>query len=261
MLLIVTLVLAIGLVAYVLWHSGTAPSRTARLGFQDADHPRTLPEGGAPDRRFDLPSAWDAARIPTAARFGQPLGPLSQVSGKFGLPAAEGGPPLPGELREGIGGGVTSLGDPVYAIADGLVLHAASPSEEWGKVIVLGHRTADGRHIQSLYAHLHRMQAKPGDLVPLGTPIGTVGSADGHYPARLHFQILRGTGPAIPATPSTHTPLQVDPSAFLAEMSASSAGDSMASPLSRVLSGDAEPWTSLEIRGAEHLSDLPAGDQ
>jgi murein DD-endopeptidase MepM/ murein hydrolase activator NlpD len=254
--LAVTLVLAAGLVAFVLWSSGRATDRATRLGFQDADAPMLMPGSGEADRRLDLLSAWDAAKIPVATRFGLPVGVPYQLSGRFGQPAGGEGSPLPGDLFTGIGGENTALGDPVFAVADGLVIYAGHPSDEWGNVVVLAHRTADGGRVQSLYAHLHRVGVKHGELVPLGAWVGTVGTADGHYAAHLHFQIHRGHGPAVPETPATLTPRQIDPSAFLAEVNAAPAGAVVPTPLRHALSPVDEPWTTLEIKGAERLSEL-----
>jgi hypothetical protein len=52
------------------------------------------------------------------------------------------------------------------------------------------------------------------------------------------------------------TPRQIDPSAFLAEVNAAPAGAVVPTPLRHALSPEDEPWTTLEIKGAERLSEL-----
>ncbi|WP_367870604.1 peptidoglycan DD-metalloendopeptidase family protein [Luteolibacter sp. Populi] len=154
----------------------------ALTGFQDADAPLFLP-ADAKLRAHGFP-AWQLAQVPEARRFEAPLG---SEQGALTFRDAEGN-------LNGIGGANSDLGDPVFAVADGLAVFAGEVSPEQGKTVVLAHRTVDGRMLQSEYAGLQRMDVAAGDLVPRGKAIGTVGTANGHHAARLDFAMREGDG-------------------------------------------------------------------
>jgi murein DD-endopeptidase MepM/ murein hydrolase activator NlpD len=104
-----------------------------------------------------------------------------------------------GEDWNGIGGGNTDLGDPVTAIGDGIVRFAEDVGGDWGNVVRIEHRVrdADGEHgVESLYAHLDRVDVAVGRRVRRGELIGTLGDAHGRYNAHLHLE-LRDT-PGLP---------------------------------------------------------------
>jgi murein DD-endopeptidase MepM/ murein hydrolase activator NlpD len=118
----------------------------------------------------------------------------------------------------GVRGGDSDLGDPVLAVAAGRVVDATDHEGGWGNVVRIAHRVRedDGseRVVESLYAHLERVDVQLGQLVDRGEPIGTIGTADGVYRAHLHLEIRayvgrplgRGYGPP---------DAQVDPTAFI----------------------------------------------
>ncbi len=159
----------------------------------DADSPLSMPKTGEPDSRFHFLSAWDAAQIPVAERFDPPLGSdhagLIYNAQKFWEMNEKRGGHHTGDDLNGIGGMNTDLGDPVFSTADGLVIYAAESSPGWGKIIIIAHTTRDGRKLHSMYAHLNRIEVSRGDLVARATKIGTVGTANGYYPAHLHFEM------------------------------------------------------------------------
>jgi murein DD-endopeptidase MepM/ murein hydrolase activator NlpD len=159
----------------------------------DAATPLSMPPDGKIDPRFNFASAWETAQTPTAARFDPPLGTehggLVYNAQRFWEMNEKRGGHHTGDDLNGIGGMNTDLGDPVYSTADGLVLYVGEPSPGWGKTVVIGHRTLDGTVLHSMAAHLHRIDVKVGDLVARGEKIGAVGTADGQYPAHLHFEI------------------------------------------------------------------------
>ncbi len=88
----------------------------------------------------------------------------------------------------------TDLGDPVYAIANGLVIYRGQPAPGWGKTLILAHRDKHGHLIQSMYSHLEKSLAPFGDLIHRGDTIGTVGTANHRYPAHLHLETRASSG-------------------------------------------------------------------
>lgn len=99
-----------------------------------------------------------------------------------------------GEDWNGIGGGNTDLGDPVYSTANGLVVYARDFRAGWGNVVIIRHAYMDGfsvKYVDSLYGHLHRIHVREGQRVDRGDKVGTIGTAHGQYPAHLHFEMRK----------------------------------------------------------------------
>jgi murein DD-endopeptidase MepM/ murein hydrolase activator NlpD len=99
-----------------------------------------------------------------------------------------------GEDWDGVGGGDTDLGDPVYVIADGVVVFARDCHQGWGNVVIVRHAYRDGlgtHYIDSLYGHLDRFLVKRGQAVRRGQQIAAIGNAHGLYDAHLHLEIRK----------------------------------------------------------------------
>jgi len=99
-----------------------------------------------------------------------------------------------GEDWNGRDGGDSDLGDPVYAIADGVVTFAHDVRTGWGKLVLTRHayRDKEGgqvKYIDTLNAHLDTILVKVGQMVKRGQQIGTIGTNYGMYPAHLHFEM------------------------------------------------------------------------
>lgn len=99
-----------------------------------------------------------------------------------------------GEDWNGRDGGDSDLGDPVYAIADGVVTFAHDVRTGWGKLVLTRHayRDKEGgqvKYIDTLNAHLDTILVKVGQTVKRGQQIGTIGTNYGMYPAHLHFEM------------------------------------------------------------------------
>lgn len=99
-----------------------------------------------------------------------------------------------GEDWNGRGGGNSDIGDPVYAIADGVVTFAHNVRGGWGNVVLTRHAYRDPssgqvKFIDTLNGHLDRMSVKTGQIIKRGQQIGTIGTNSGMYPAHLHFEM------------------------------------------------------------------------
>ncbi len=195
----ITALLALAITGAAIWQtSGGGGARIAKFGGQDADSPLVMPEKGAPDLRFHELAAWQAVQVPKAVRFDFPTGTenggLAYNAQKYWDLNEKRGAHHTGDDLNGIGGMNTDLGDPVFAVADGLVVFAGESTPGWGNVVLIAHTGPDGKPLQSMYAHLDKIEAKIGALVPRGGKIGTVGTANGYYPAHLHFEMRSGDG-------------------------------------------------------------------
>jgi murein DD-endopeptidase MepM/ murein hydrolase activator NlpD len=99
-----------------------------------------------------------------------------------------------GEDWDGVRGGDTDLGDPVYSIGEGVVVFAHDVHLGWGNVVIARYMyREDGqvKTIDALYGHLDSMLVRPGQRVARGERIGTMGTAHGIYDAHLHFEIRK----------------------------------------------------------------------
>jgi murein DD-endopeptidase MepM/ murein hydrolase activator NlpD len=99
-----------------------------------------------------------------------------------------------GEDWDGVRGGDTDLGDPIYSIGDGIVVFARDVHLGWGNVVIVRHAYRDGgnvKYIDALYGHLNTMLVGRGQRVSRGQQIATMGTAHGQYDAHLHFEIRK----------------------------------------------------------------------
>lgn len=100
-----------------------------------------------------------------------------------------------GEDWNGKGGGNTDIGDPVYSVADGVVVYSDDYRKGWGNVVIVRHAYLDeaGRValVDSLYGHLDRRTVRLYQLVKRGDQVGTIGTAHGRYWAHLHFEMRK----------------------------------------------------------------------
>lgn len=125
-----------------------------------------------------------------------------------------------GEDWNGIGGGNTDLGDPVFTVGNGLVTFAKEVCCGWGNVVRIVHRLPNHPeydYIESVYAHLHNIQVKPGDLLRRGDKIGTIGNANGRYMAHLHLEMRNFINMSLGPGYSDDLYGYLDPSAFIAK--------------------------------------------
>ena len=81
---------------------------------------------------------------------------------------------------------VAKSGTPVLATGDGKVIKAEY-NKAYGHMIVIDH----GDNIQTMYAHLHKVNVKEGELVKLKDVIGEVGNTGRSTAPHLHYEVLQ----------------------------------------------------------------------
>src|SRR5881227_2687380 len=107
------------------------------------------------DPAFQIPSPFELASLPVAARFDFPLGSENGAMAYNAQRFTENH--HLGDDLNGIGGEDSDLGDPIYAVADGRVLLALEAGAGWGNVIILLHayvENGERKYMESYYAHL-----------------------------------------------------------------------------------------------------------
>ena len=161
------------------------------------------------------PGPWD--HVPLADGFDWPVGPPDATGYYDAQPFGQNR--HLGEDWNGRGGGDTDLGDPVHAIADGVVTEAWDHWGGWGQVVRVVHRwrEPDGRMrtVESLYAHLDRMDVRDGQVVKRGQGIGTTGDAHSQYLAHLHLELRARPGMPLGPGYSSDRAGWLDPSVFI----------------------------------------------
>ena len=207
------------------------PQRIRFEGAQASADSLAMPADGSPDMRFRLLSPWETAVTPFASRFDPPLGALVYNAQPFWEMNVRRGGHHTGDDLNGIGGMNTDLGDPVFATADGLVVYAGDHSPGWGNIVILAHRRPNGELVQSMYAHLDRIEVSPGEIVARGGRVGRVGTAHGSYPAHLHFELRTGDGVDIGAGYGGDPLNRLNPAKALLEWRGVAADDFTPSPL------------------------------
>lgn len=173
------------------------------------------------DPRFSFYTPWERSSIPEVHFFEAAMGtetwaytynaqPFNELNKRRGGNHS-------GDDINGIGGQNSDLGDPVYASADGLVVYVGNPSPGWGNCIILAHRTADGKVVQSMYAHLLTTSVYHNEMISRGTLIGSVGQADVGYLAHLHLEIREsdGVSPFLSGYPKLTQHDRINPTTFI----------------------------------------------
>lgn len=127
-----------------------------------------------------------------------------------------------GEDWNGVAGGNSDLGAPVYSVAHGIISYAANAGPGWGNVVIVRHQLPNGTEVASMYAHLEVISRTTGS-VRRGDQIGTIGRGydygggrfDYQEAAHLHFELRTnvslGVGPGYSANAAGWT----DPSDFI----------------------------------------------
>ncbi len=159
--------------------------------------------------------------IPQADGFDFPVGP-PDAQGYYDAQPFGGPHAHLGSDWNGNGGSDTDLGDPIHAVANGLVTGAYDHGGGWGGVVMVAHRVPDpsggeDRLVESLYAHLERIDVAVGDAVARGDQLGAMGNVGGLYLAHLHFEIRARVGAPIGGGYGDPGITYLDPTAFIQE--------------------------------------------
>ncbi len=116
-----------------------------------------------------------------------------------------------GDDWNGVGGGNSDLGDPIYAIGNGYISEVKDYEGGWGNVVRVVH-LYKGKLYESLYAHCDSIIVEPNRFVKKGEQIATIGNCNGAYYAHLHLEIRDSVGLDIGGGYSSDTTGYLDPS-------------------------------------------------
>jgi murein DD-endopeptidase MepM/ murein hydrolase activator NlpD len=84
---------------------------------------------------------------------------------------------------------IADRGTPVAAAAPGRVAFAGSARGGWGKLVIVAHRNG----VQTMYAHLSKIDVRRGASVSTGARVGLVGATGDASGPHLHFEVrVRG---------------------------------------------------------------------
>lgn len=86
-------------------------------------------------------------------------------------------------------------GTPVYATADGVVEVAKDAGGGYGRYVDINH----GYNYVTRYAHLHKINVRPGQKVSRGDVIGQVGNSGLSTGSHLHYEVLVNGHPKDPS--------------------------------------------------------------
>lgn len=263
----IALILLGGVMVFIAIRRGPThelPPLESLANYQTADAPLLLPEDGRPRHRLHQISAWDEVALPRAARFDDPMGTetggLTYNAQPFWEMNERRGGRHFGDDLNGIGGMNSDLGDPVFAAADGRVIYAGEPSSGWGNTLIVAHKTKDDRSLHTMYAHLDRMDVAVGTTVARGERIGRVGTANGNYPAHLHFEIRESDGADIGVGYSLNPLNRLNPAATIGKYRGAPTDRPAPSMLHFAMDKDS-PWNRFELspEDAARLGEILGG--
>ncbi len=86
-----------------------------------------------------------------------------------------------------------SMGTPVHAAADGIIVRAEF-GRGYGRVVIIDH----GNGMQTWYAHLSRFEVVPGQEIRRGEVLGYSGASGRVTSPHLHFEVRLGGNPVNP---------------------------------------------------------------
>ncbi len=160
------------------------------------------PSATTPPERKTPPKS---SKLPPPAQSKSPEGqPLPEVQGRYagnfrwpldaGIVSSEYGARW-GKIHKGIDI-AADTGEPVHAVADGVVIYASDGMRGYGNVVIVRH----DEKFTSLYAHNSALKCHQGDKVSQGTVIALLGSTGHSTGPHTHFEIRNGDAPVDPRT-------------------------------------------------------------
>jgi len=208
-------------------NTGEQGSATGQL------EPATLPPF---DSRLIQLSPFERALLPTVTRMSAPMGSengaLTYNAQPFWENNNKRGGHHAGDDFNGIGGMNTDLGDPIYAIASGLVVYRGEPSPGWGNTLILAHRTPQDSIQLFMYAHMDQIHIALGSIIPRSSVLGTVGTANHNYPAHLHLEMHDSSGVYIGRGYTSQPGDRIDPAAMISQQQPKNPASLSPSPFS-----------------------------
>lgn len=84
---------------------------------------------------------------------------------------------------------IAPTGQPVLAVADGVVSEVTKSRKGFGNVVSIDH----GNGYKTRYAHLADIEVRKGRKVKKGTTIGYVGISGNSFAPHLHYEVIRDT--------------------------------------------------------------------
>ncbi|WP_340156011.1 M23 family metallopeptidase [uncultured Winogradskyella sp.] len=119
-----------------------------------------------------------------------------------------------GDDWNGVGGGDSDLGDPIYAIANGYISEVKDYEGGWGNVIRIVH-LHNNQLYESLYAHCDSILVNSNRFIKKGEQVATIGNCNGAYFAHLHLEIRNEVDLDIGGGYSEDTTGYLDPTDFI----------------------------------------------
>ena len=103
---------------------------------------------------------------------------------------------------------IAPAGEPVFAVADGMICEVIRSRKGLGNQVVIDH----GNGYFTRYAHLADMEAVKGRKVRRGTRLGYVGVSGNSFAPHLHYEVMRDT---IVLDPVNHLFASVTPEEYV----------------------------------------------
>ncbi|MCD2259253.1 M23 family metallopeptidase [Psychroserpens luteolus] len=119
-----------------------------------------------------------------------------------------------GDDWNGVGGGNTDLGDPIYSLANGYISEVKDYEGGWGNIVRIVH-LHNNKLYESLYAHCDTILVSENQFVKKGEQIATIGNCNGNYLAHLHLELRDSVGLSIGPGYSSDTTGYLDPTDFI----------------------------------------------
>ena len=123
-----------------------------------------------------------------------------------------------GDDWNGLGGGDSDLGDPIYSIANGYVSEVKDYEGGWGKVVRIVHnikKESLNYKLESIYAHCDTILVEQNTFVLRGQEIASIGNCSGNYKAHLHIELRNELDKDIGGGYSAEYDYHLDPSDFI----------------------------------------------